>query len=187
MRIPGLMEVEVMSTTRDAQSAPIRFEAELATIDDATLVRLPKAAREQLPSRGQIAVHATIDGHRFDTVVEPDGRRGHWLRVDRHLQQAAGIGPAETAEMTLEVAPHCAGARRPRRPGRSPGRGTREHPRHLGGDHPDGEVGMGPLGPGDGKPRHAAATGRGEHLEDGQWEEATVLLRHVLLHRTRPG
>ena len=95
-----------MSTTRGAHSAPIQFEAELATIDDTTLVRLPKAASEQLPSRGQVAVHATIDGHRFDTVVEPDGRRGHWLRVDPHLQEAAGIGPGETAEMTLEVAPH---------------------------------------------------------------------------------
>ncbi len=94
-----------MATTRGAQSTTIRLEARLSTIDDISLVRLPEAASEQLPSRGQVAVHATIDGHPFETVVEPDGRKGHWVRVDRHLQQAAGIGPGDSVEMTLEVAP----------------------------------------------------------------------------------
>ncbi len=101
------MEVaQVMPTeTTAAESAPIRFEAELSTIDDISLVRLPVSASEQLPSRGQVAVHGTANGHPFETVVEPDGRRGHWVRVDRVLQQAAGIGPGDTAELTLEVAP----------------------------------------------------------------------------------
>ncbi len=91
--------------TRGAGLAPIRFEATLSTIDDASLVRLPEAASQQLPSRGQVAVHATLDGHSFETVVEPDGRRGHWLRVSSRLQQAAGIGPGDNAELALEVAP----------------------------------------------------------------------------------
>ena len=101
------MEVaQVMPTeTTAAESAPIRFEAELSTIDDISLVRLPVSASEQLPSRGQVAVHATVNGHPLETVVEPDGRRGHWVRVDRVLQQVAGIGPGDTAELTLEVAP----------------------------------------------------------------------------------
>jgi hypothetical protein len=101
-----LMEaVGVMPTdTRGAGLAPIRFKAELSTIDDAGLVRLPAAASQQLPSRGQVAVHATVDGHPFETVVEPDGRRGHWLRVSSRLQRAAGIGPGDTLELTLEVA-----------------------------------------------------------------------------------
>ncbi len=50
-------------------------------------------------------MHATVNGHPFETVVEPDGRRGHWVRLDRSLQQPAGIGPGDTAELTLEVAP----------------------------------------------------------------------------------
>ncbi len=51
--------VAVMPTdTRGAELAPIRFEAELSTIDGASLVRLPESASEQLPSRGQVAVHA---------------------------------------------------------------------------------------------------------------------------------
>ncbi|HYN30001.1 MAG TPA: YdeI/OmpD-associated family protein [Dermatophilaceae bacterium] len=94
-----------MSTTRARQAAPVRFRAELSSIDDVGLVRLPEAASEQLPSRGQVAVHATIDAHPFETVVEPDGRRGHWVRVDRHVQEAADVHPGDTAELTLEVAP----------------------------------------------------------------------------------
>ncbi|MEP7036605.1 MAG: YdeI/OmpD-associated family protein [Dermatophilaceae bacterium] len=90
--------------TRGTRMAPIRFVAELSTIDDTSLVRLPEAASAQLPSRGQVAVHATVHGHPFETVVEPDGRRGHWVLVDRRLQKAAGIGPGDTAELTLEVA-----------------------------------------------------------------------------------
>lgn len=97
--------VEVMPSARGADSALIRFEAEVSTIHDTGLVRLSEAASEQLPSRGQVAVHATIGGHPFETVVEPDGRRGHWVRVDRHLQRAAGIGPGDTAELSLELAP----------------------------------------------------------------------------------
>jgi hypothetical protein len=98
--------VEVMPLdTRGAESAPIRFESELSTIDDTSIVRLPESASEQLPSRGQVAVHATVNGHPFETVVEPDGRRGHWVRVDRALQQAVGIGPGNSAKLTLEVAP----------------------------------------------------------------------------------
>ena len=90
---------------RGSQSGTVRFEAELTSIDDTDLVQLSRGASKRLPSRGQVAVHATIDGHPFDTVVEPDGRKGHWVRIDRALQRAAGVGPGDTAELTLEVAP----------------------------------------------------------------------------------
>ena len=49
-------------------------------------------------------MHATLDGHRFDTVVEPDGRRGHWVRVGADIRGASGLGPGDTAQLTLEVA-----------------------------------------------------------------------------------
>lgn len=83
----------------------ISFLAPLSTIDDTTLVRLPTEASERLPSRGQVAVNASIDGHDFGTVVEPDGRRGHWVRVDKAVQRAAGLGCGDTAEVRLDVAP----------------------------------------------------------------------------------
>jgi Domain of unknown function (DUF1905)/Bacteriocin-protection, YdeI or OmpD-Associated len=98
--------VEVMPTgPRGAAQAPIRFEAVLSTLGGTSLVRLPQAASAQLPSRGQVAVHATLGGHPFETVVEPDGRRGHWVRVDSPVRQAAGIASGDIAEVILVVAP----------------------------------------------------------------------------------
>ncbi len=95
-----------MSTaSRSSEREPISFAAELSTIEDTAIVRLPQAASEQLPSRGQVAVQACLGGHRFDTVVEPDGRRGHWIRVDEALQRAAGVGPGDTAELSLDLVP----------------------------------------------------------------------------------
>jgi hypothetical protein len=88
---------------RASDPAPITFSADLSTIDDTTLVRLPKQASERLPSRGQVAVRTSLGAHDFETVVEPDGRGGHWIRVDDTLQRAADVGPGDTAELTLEV------------------------------------------------------------------------------------
>ena len=87
-------------TQRSAVPA-IRFDATLYTIDRSTILRLPEEASEKLPSRGQVAVRGTIDGQEFHTVLEPDGKGGHWMRIDEELQEAAGICAGETA--TLEV------------------------------------------------------------------------------------
>jgi hypothetical protein len=81
----------------------IRFDATLYTIGEWTILRLPERASGKLPSRGQVAVHGTINGHGFQTVVEPDGYLGHWMKIDRGLLQAAALGSGDTA--TLEVEP----------------------------------------------------------------------------------
>ncbi len=92
------------SDTRSTEQARVAFSGELSRIDDTVLVRLPEDASRRLPSRGQVAAHASLDGHEFDTVVEPDGRRGHWVRVDDALRRAAGLAPGDTAEISLAVA-----------------------------------------------------------------------------------
>lgn len=89
--------------TQHNGTPPIRFETTLYTIDEWTVVRVPEHASEQLPSRGQVAVQGTVNGHAFQTVVEPDGSSGHWLKIDGDLQQAAAIGAGDT--VTLEVEP----------------------------------------------------------------------------------
>ena len=80
----------------------IRFTARLCTIDPSTIVRLPAKASELLPSRGQVAVRGSINGCEFETVVEPDGLRGHWIKVDQDLQHAAGIGVGDMASFVIE-------------------------------------------------------------------------------------
>lgn len=81
----------------------IRFDATLRTISGRAILRLPEVASKRLPSRGQVAVHGTINGYEFRTVLEPDGDFGHWMSVERRLQKAAGVGPGDTA--TVEVEP----------------------------------------------------------------------------------
>lgn len=82
---------------------PIRFDATLHTVSGRSILRLPEAASKKLSSRGQVAVHGTINGYAFETVLEPDGDFGHWMRVDGRLQRAAGVGSGDTA--TIEVEP----------------------------------------------------------------------------------
>lgn len=91
--------------TRSAQQGTISFAAELCTIEGTTLVRLPPDASGRLPSRGQVAVHASLAGQGFETVVEPDGRRGHWIRVDDALQRVTGVSAGDIADVTLQVVP----------------------------------------------------------------------------------
>lgn len=81
----------------------IHFEAALYVLNNQTILRLPEDASKQLPSRGQVAVAGTINGHEFTTVLEPDGYWGHFLKVDTDLQKAAGISAGDTATLELEV------------------------------------------------------------------------------------
>ena len=81
----------------------IRFDATLSAIDKRTILRLPEKASRKLPSRGQVAVQGTINGHGFQTVLEPDGYLGHWMRIDGKLRRAAAVSAGDSA--TLEIEP----------------------------------------------------------------------------------
>jgi Domain of unknown function (DUF1905)/Bacteriocin-protection, YdeI or OmpD-Associated len=87
-----------------AARATIRFDATLSAIETSSVLRLPEAASKRLPSRGQVAVHGTINGVGFQTVLEPDGNSGHWMRVDDALQHAAGVSAGDTATLDVEIA-----------------------------------------------------------------------------------
>ena len=86
-----------------SSAAMIRFEADLYTIDKSTVLRLPAEASRRLPSRGQVAVRGTIDGHAFQSVLEPDGSSGHWMKIDRKLQRLAALRVG--GRVTLEIEP----------------------------------------------------------------------------------
>ena len=89
--------------SRRAAVRTVRFEATLYRIGKRTILRLPKKASGKLPSRGQVAVQGTINGHGLQTVLKPDGYLGHWMRVDGKLQRAAAVRAGDAA--TLEVEP----------------------------------------------------------------------------------
>jgi hypothetical protein len=89
--------------TERAKEATIRFDATLSTINTSTVLRLPETASKNLPSRGQVAVHGAISGVEFQTVLEPDGNSGHWMRVDDTLRRAAGISQGDVAPLEIAV------------------------------------------------------------------------------------
>ena len=68
-----------------------------------TFLVLPKNASDKLPSRGMTPVEGTLDGSPFHLMAEPDGEKGHWLKVDRKLREAAGANAGDV--VTLEIAP----------------------------------------------------------------------------------
>ena len=98
--LPGLCYGQCMATL---PTGTIRCRATLDTIDRWIIVRLPERASVKLPSRGQVAVRGTINGHEFQTVLEPDGAAGHWMRVDEKLRQGAAMSAGDTATLEIEV------------------------------------------------------------------------------------
>ena len=65
--------------------------------------RLPEEASRRLPSRGQVAVRGSINGYEFCTVLEPDGLKGHWMKVDQELQRAADICAGDIVNLAIEA------------------------------------------------------------------------------------
>ena len=73
---------------------------------------LPKEASAELPSRGMVAVEGTFDRAAFRATLEPDGRGGHWLKVDSALRGMIGKAGGALAAgdvCELEIAPVAAG------------------------------------------------------------------------------
>lgn len=82
-------------------SAPsIRFTAPVRSVEDRLILRFPDPASARLSSRGQVAASVTLDDRpAVTTVVEPDGRKGHWLPVD---ELADGFAPGDEVEVVVE-------------------------------------------------------------------------------------
>jgi Bacteriocin-protection, YdeI or OmpD-Associated/Domain of unknown function (DUF1905) len=68
-----------------------------------TFLILPKNASAKLPSRGMTAIEGTINGFHFQAMLEPDGQKSHWLKIDRKLREAAGADAGDV--VILEIAP----------------------------------------------------------------------------------
>jgi hypothetical protein len=85
----------------------IRFRANLfrpkesENIGSWALVTLPKNASAKLPSRSMTMVEGTINSFPFRAALEPIGKGGHWLKVNKALRDAAGADAGDT--VTVEI------------------------------------------------------------------------------------
>ena len=102
----GMKEYTARMTTT---ATKIRFRATLFRPEAAakavtwTFLTLPKNASARLPSRGMTSVEGAINGVPFRATLEPDGQKGHWLKVDRKMRVAAGADAGDI--VSLEIAP----------------------------------------------------------------------------------
>jgi hypothetical protein len=80
----------------------ICFETTPFILGDWIILRLPESASAKLPSRGMVLVEGTINGVHTKIVLEPDGKGGHWFRVDSGLRDTAGINPGDTVTVVVE-------------------------------------------------------------------------------------
>ncbi|HMR00762.1 MAG TPA: YdeI/OmpD-associated family protein [Candidatus Gracilibacteria bacterium] len=80
----------------------ISFKTQLITINDWTLMVLPKSASSKLPSRGLVLVQGTINGKEFKHPLEPDGKGSHWLQIDSKMLKTIGAKSGDTVELSIE-------------------------------------------------------------------------------------
>lgn len=84
-------------------SDPTSFNAEPYVVSKRTIIKLPQAASSRLPSRGQVMVSGTINGHSFQTPLEPDGRGSHWFEISGSVQKSAEIRVGDSAAVTIQA------------------------------------------------------------------------------------
>lgn len=68
---------------------------------DWAFVILPKAASSCLPRRGRTTVVGTVNGQEFQALLEPDGQKSHWLRIEDELLESSGAGIGEVAQFRI--------------------------------------------------------------------------------------
>lgn len=66
-------------------------------------VILPEEVSATLPRRGRTTVDAIINGHSFRVLLEPDGQKSHWLRIDEEILDTSGA--AFGAVVQFEIMP----------------------------------------------------------------------------------
>ena len=67
-------------------------------------VVLPREVSAKLPRRGRITASVVMNGHRFEAMLEPDGRKSHWLRIAREQLESSGSEVGNEAEFEIAAA-----------------------------------------------------------------------------------
>ena len=92
-------------------TAKIRFKATLlrpaesAKGDSWTFLMVPRIVSAKLPSRSVTPIMGTMNGSSFQATLQPDGQKGHWLKVDRKLSKTAAAEAGDTVELEIAAAP----------------------------------------------------------------------------------
>lgn len=64
-------------------------------------VVLPPEASAKLPRRGRMTVSVCLNQYRFQALLEPDGRKSHWFRIDERELESSGAAIGEEAQFEI--------------------------------------------------------------------------------------
>lgn len=82
----------------------INFQATLFKNQNSDiLLRLPKEASEQLPSKGMALVEGTINNSPIKVVLEPDNEGSHWFKLEESVLESANLKVGD--EVSLQIEP----------------------------------------------------------------------------------
>ncbi|MCS3493931.1 MULTISPECIES: YdeI/OmpD-associated family protein [Micrococcaceae] len=73
-------------------------------VNDRKIIRLDQESSDKLPSRGQVAVELLQAHEGHVVVIDPDGRRGHWLALDGQGAPQLLAEAGDQVELTARVA-----------------------------------------------------------------------------------
>ena len=90
--------------TRSRFAARILRSKKAAAASPGAFIVLPNAVSAKLPRRGRTTVDGTLNGTAFTAVLEPDGKKSHWLPLDEALLKAAGAACGEEAQFEIAAA-----------------------------------------------------------------------------------
>lgn len=79
----------------------IEFFADIETLGNLLIARLPAEASAQLPSRSMVYAEGTMNGIPVALPLEPDGYQGHFALMDEAQITKAGAKPGEGAAFCL--------------------------------------------------------------------------------------
>ncbi len=80
----------------------INFSAKITSVNDWTIIRLPKTESSKLPSRGMVMAEGTINDLKFQRELEPDGKGSHWLRLDSSMLKGAKAKIGDMVGLSME-------------------------------------------------------------------------------------
>lgn len=64
-------------------------------------VVLPPEVSDGLPRRGRTSVSVVMNGYKFEALLEPDGQKSHWLRIEKELLEASGAKIGREAQFRI--------------------------------------------------------------------------------------
>lgn len=91
-------------SSRSQFDAQLLRPAEPGDCNAWAFVILPKAASDKLPRRGRVTVEGQINGQYFQALLEPDGKKSHWLKIDEQLLKQVGASIGDVVAFDLSAA-----------------------------------------------------------------------------------